>query len=210
MSVVRAWLLLPLAFSLGIGCARPPYEGPSATRIQRELGLVPPIRCLYFARLDDGGTAAAAFVDALGETLDVYLDNRMARFEYDSVGHVPFPPRHVHLHAYPTDPGSLKLEFGSLAESAVVDLLRLAIQGLVTPEQESLLVREQEWALQHRRHVTDAHSSWLAGRTPAERLVLGLRTGVSQIESRRIGGPVGRRPAPNAAAAPRAAPASSP
>ena len=114
-------------------------------------------------------------------------------------------------HARFTAPGAAELPSTQLAPSGPRDLETpgLVVDGL-RHAPPTLLVREQEWALQHRRHVTDAHSSWLAGRTPAERLVLGLRTGVSQIESRRIGGPVGRRPAPNAAAAPRAAPASSP
>ena len=70
----------------------------------------------------------------------------------------------VHLANRPEFEGSHRLDFGSPAESAVVDLLGFAIRARVSAAQESTLVREERGAIAL-DHGGGEFRAWRSART---------------------------------------------
>ena len=155
-------------------------------RVHRELGLDPPFRYLWGAAMDDGGTGVLAIAGAGPETLRIYTDNRgwaPRTFGSDSL---VFPGRHVWLDAYPLQPDSRRLEFGSAAESAVVDLLHLQVASLMSAAEESSLVRGERRARHPKRGDPGYHwSVWYQGLDPRQRDVNFLQGQIGKIDWRR-------------------------
>ena len=159
-------------------------------RVHEQLAFDPPFRLIGIAFLDDGGTGVASIADD-DDTINVWEDDSM--FSTRSVpefGSVEPPiPRHVWLGAHPRFPGSRELAYSSAAESAVVDLLHLQVQALVSARDESTLVRDERKARSNRDH--DAWGVWQNKLSPKERDVMQLRMLISQIEFRRAEGAKG-------------------
>jgi hypothetical protein len=158
-------------------------------RIHSQLGLDPPFRLQGVGGLDDGGTGFVTILGADSETLTVFADNRSGR-----PGQLPVEgfstgkefDRNVWLHHYPEEAGSQKLEFGSVAESAVVDLLHLQIQELFSAREESALVRAEQRSRHPKKGDPDYHwNVWWNSLSPRERAVYDLRNVLHRIEFRR-------------------------
>lgn len=155
-------------------------------RVHDQFGLDSPIQVFGGARIDDGGTASVSAIGAGPETLMIYADNRGFVAPQWSTEPFVIPMRHVWLGGYPETPGARELAFGSSAESAVVDLIRLGVRQRFTAQQETSLVRaeRQSW---HPKHGDPGYHwmVWSSALTPTEREVLGLRGVAAQIEMRR-------------------------
>jgi hypothetical protein len=163
----------------------------SEERIERLLGLHPPFQVQGAGFMDDGGTGSAR-VFALGDTLDLYADNRSFRIP-EAWTHLPADSftikmntveHHLWLFDYPDSPKASKLAFNSPAESAAIDLIRLAIASSYRPEEESLLVRAQRAArrLPHPDYEMSVLDSKL---TPRQRDLRSIRQFLAMIEGRR-------------------------
>jgi hypothetical protein len=120
----------------------------SERRIERLLGLRPPFEVQAATFLDDCGTGCMSVFTAR-DTLALYADNRCFAIP-ETWTHLPpdsfdlkvrTVERHLWLYDYPDSPKARELEFNSPAESAAIDLVRLAIATSFTPGEESLLVR---------------------------------------------------------------------
>jgi hypothetical protein len=177
--------LLAFAIALGaLACAGASDREVRERRIHEQLGLAPPFRLLGIAFLDDGGTGTVSIADD-HDTIHVWEDNRLFATGPSEFGRVEPPiPRHVWLGAHPRFPGSRELAYGSPAESAVVDLLHLQVQSLVSAREESTLVRDERKARTD-RHPSYAREVWRSKLSPDEWNVMQLRMLIDQIEFRR-------------------------
>ena len=184
--LARIGLILVLIVSAA-GCSLDP-ETPASVRrqqlarVQRELRLEPPYRYLAGAAIDDGGTGVIDIAGAGPETLHVFTDNRPFAPHTAADGSLLPPGRHVWLDGYPLRPASRRLEFGSAAESAVVDLLQLQVAALMSATEESSLVRAERRAL-HPKGGEPSYqwSIWYQGLDRPQRDVLFLRAQIAKI-----------------------------
>jgi hypothetical protein len=156
-------------------------------RVHARLGLDPPFQLFWAGFEESCMTGIVSIIAAGPESLTVYAENGCGQIIYPpwKVSAAP-PARHVWLHQMPHQPGSERLEFGSPAESAVVDLLHLQVQELLSARQESAFVRAEFRSLHPRKGDPDYHHSvWLSSLTPREGFLRDLRIVLEQIESRR-------------------------
>ena len=121
-------------------------------------------------------------VRADGDSLDVYLDRRP--FRPDSAGGLPPSAGRVWVHAPPDSPSAEAFAINSPAESAVVDLVRLAIATTFTAGEESALVRKERKAARkpHPEYEASVLSSTLSSR---ERSLRQARSFLAAMEWRR-------------------------
>lgn len=131
-------------------------------------------------------TGIVSIIAAGPESMTVYAENGCAQM-IDPWSPPPAPPaRHVWLYHMPYQSGSERLEFGSPAESAVVDLLHLQVQELFSARQESAFVRAEFRSLHPKKGDPNYHHSvWFSSLTPTERYVRDLRIVLELIETRR-------------------------
>jgi hypothetical protein len=155
-------------------------------RVHAQLGLDPPFQLFWAGFEESCMTGIVSIIAAGPESLTVYAENGCGQIVDPWSAPAAPPARHVWLHQMPYQPGSKRLELGSPAESAVVDLLHLQVQELFSARQESAFVRAEYRSLHPRKGDPDYHHSvWLSSLTPREGFLRDLRIVLEQIESRR-------------------------
>ena len=154
----------------------------SERRIEQVLAIRPPFRLLWVG-IDDCGVRTLMVAGGGGDTLAAYADNRTVAVTPEMLA-TRLPPWHVWLDAPPESAKGRELAFGSPAESAVVDLVRLTLATNFEADEESAIVRGERLA-DLSPHPGYEHSVLESKWTPRQKQLRQLMSFRDQIEWRR-------------------------